>query len=130
MKANLKKEKYIFIIGGSLSGIGKGIFTAALTSVLQVMNFSLIVKKVDPYLSTDTGFMNPYEHGEVFVTSDGEETDLDLGHYQRFSCLKMDKWSSITSGKIYSSLISKEREGLFLGQTVRVIPHLVNEITS
>jgi CTP synthase len=120
--------KYIFVTGGVMSGIGKGIVVASLATLLREAGIKLTIKKLDPYLNIDSGTMNPFEHGETFVTRDGLEADLDLGHYERFTDIKTNKNSIITSGKIYSAIFEKERKGEFLGQTVQMIPHVSNEI--
>ncbi|MFN3995867.1 MAG: CTP synthase, partial [bacterium] len=118
----------IFITGGVISSLGKGVITASIISILEEMGFKVTALKLDPYLNVDAGTMNPFEHGEVFVTFDGGETDLDIGHYERFSSLLFPKENNITSGKIYLNVIEKERKGEFLGQTIQVIPHVTNEI--
>lgn len=120
--------KYIFVTGGVVSGLGKGITAASLGRLLKNRGYKVIIQKLDPYLNVDPGTMNPYEHGEVFVTEDGAETDLDLGHYERFTDENLNKNSSVTTGKIYSNVIEKERRGDYLGKTVQVIPHITNEI--
>ncbi len=120
--------KYIFITGGVVSGIGKGITAASLGRLLKQRGLRVINQKFDPYINVDPGTMNPYQHGEVFVTEDGAETDLDLGHYERFVDEPLDEDSNTTTGKIYLNVIKKERNGEFLGQTVQVIPHITNEI--
>ena len=122
--------KYIFITGGVVSGLGKGITAASLGRLLKNRGYKVAIQKFDPYLNVDPGTMNPYEHGEVFVTDDGAETDLDLGHYERFIDENLTKNSSVTMGKIYSNVIDKERRGDYLGKTVQVIPHVTNEIKS
>ena len=122
------KKKYIFITGGVVSGLGKGITAAALGRLLKNRGYKITIQKFDPYINVDPGTMSPYEHGEVFVTDDGAETDLDLGHYERFIDENLNNNSSITMGKIYSSVIEKERRGDYLGKTVQVIPHITNEI--
>ena len=122
--------KYIFVTGGVVSSVGKGITTAALGRILKSRNVSVSIQKLDPYLNVDPGTMSPYQHGEVFVTSDGAETDLDLGHYERFIDEELTKASSVTTGQIYQSVISKERKGEFLGGTIQAIPHVTNEIKS
>jgi len=119
---------YVFITGGVASSLGKGIASAALASLLQLRNFKIRIRKLDPYLNVDPGTMSPYQHGEVFVTDDGAETDLDLGHYERFTNKSSTKGDSISSGKIYSNVLSKERKGNYLGATIQVIPHVTNEI--
>ncbi len=120
--------KYIFITGGVLSGVGKGITTASIGLLLKARGYSVTAIKIDPYLNVDAGTMNPFMHGEVFVTEDGGETDLDLGHYERFLDINLSKRNNITTGQIYLSVIEKERKGEYLGQTVQVIPHITNEI--
>ena len=120
--------KYIFVTGGVVSGLGKGITAASLGRLLKNRGYKVAIQKFDPYINVDPGTMNPYEHGEVFVTDDGAETDLDLGHYERFIDENLTKNSSVTMGKIYQSVIEKERRGNYLGKTVQVIPHITNEI--
>ncbi len=120
--------KYIFVTGGVVSGLGKGITAASIGRLLKNRGYKVTIQKFDPYINVDPGTMNPYEHGEVFVTEDGAETDLDLGHYERFIDENLTKDSSITMGKIYQSVIDKERRGDYLGKTVQVIPHITNEI--
>ena len=120
--------KYIFVTGGVVSGLGKGITAASLGRLLKNRGYKVTIQKFDPYINVDPGTMNPYEHGEVFVTDDGAETDLDLGHYERFIDENLTKNSSITMGKIYQNVIDKERRGDYLGKTVQVIPHITNEI--
>ena len=119
---------YIFVTGGVVSGLGKGITAASLGRLLKNRGYKVTIQKFDPYINVDPGTMNPYEHGEVFVTDDGAETDLDLGHYERFIDENLTKNSSITMGKIYQSVLEKERRGDYLGKTVQVIPHITNEI--
>ena len=120
--------KLIFVTGGVVSSLGKGIVTASLASLLRARGIKLKIRKLDPYLNVDPGTMSPYQHGEVYVTDDGYETDLDLGHYERFTDIKCSKNDSISSGKIYSTILSKERKGKYLGSTVQVIPHVTEEI--
>ena len=120
--------KLIFVTGGVVSSLGKGIVTASLASLLRARGIKLKIRKLDPYLNVDPGTMSPYQHGEVYVTDDGYETDLDLGHYERFTDIKCSKNDSISSGKIYSTILSKERKGEYLGSTVQVIPHVTEEI--
>lgn len=120
--------KYIFVTGGVVSGLGKGITAASLGRLLKNRGYKVTIQKFDPYLNVDPGTMSPYEHGEVFVTDDGAETDLDLGHYERFIDENLSKDSSITMGKIYLEVLEKEREGEYLGKTVQVIPHVTNKI--
>ncbi|MGP4072342.1 CTP synthase [Piscibacillus sp. B03] len=120
--------KYIFVTGGVVSSLGKGITAASLGRLLKNRGLNVTIQKFDPYLNVDPGTMSPYQHGEVFVTEDGAETDLDLGHYERFIDINLNKYSNITTGKVYSSVIRKERRGDYLGGTVQVIPHITNEI--
>lgn len=119
---------YIFVTGGVLSSLGKGITAGGIAALLEAKNLTVSFLKLDPYLNQDPGTMNPYQHGEVFVTDDGAETDLDLGHYERFSNAHLSKKSCVTAGKLYANLLDKERNGVFLGQTVQTIPHFTNEI--
>lgn len=123
-------EKYVFVTGGVISGLGKGITAASLGRLLKSRGYHITMQKFDPYLNVDPGTMSPIQHGEVFVTEDGTETDLDLGHYERFVDENLDKYSSITSGKIYETILSKERHGEYGGGTVQVIPHVTDEIKS
>ena len=122
--------KYIFVTGGVVSSVGKGITVASIGRVLKSRGISVSVQKLDPYINVDPGTMSPYQHGEVFVTDDGAETDLDLGHYERFIDENLTQASNVTTGRIYSSVIARERRGDFLGGTVQVIPHITNEIKS
>lgn len=122
------KAKFIFITGGVVSSLGKGLASASLASILQARGFKVRLRKLDPYLNVDPGTMSPYQHGEVFVTDDGTEADLDLGHYERFSGVPAKRTDSITTGKIYQRVIDKERHGDYLGATIQVIPHVTNEI--
>ena len=121
---------YVFITGGVASSLGKGLASASLASLLQLRKFKVRIRKLDPYLNVDPGTMSPYQHGEVFVTDDGAETDLDLGHYERFTNLSASRSDSISSGKIYSNVLRKERKGEYLGSTIQVIPHVTDEIKS
>ena len=123
-----QKTKYIFVTGGVSSSLGKGIIAASLAKLLQAQNYRITIQKLDPYLNIDPGTLNPYEHGECFVTDDGAETDLDLGHYERFLNVKTSQANNVTTGRIYQKVIEKERKGDFLGKTVQVIPHITNEI--
>lgn len=123
-----EKTKFIFITGGVVSSLGKGLASASLASILQGRGFKVRLRKLDPYLNVDPGTMSPYQHGEVYVTDDGTEADLDLGHYERFSGVAATKYDSTTSGKIYQSVINKERKGVYLGATIQVVPHVTNEI--
>jgi len=123
-----KKTKYVFITGGVVSSLGKGITAASLGRLLKTRGISVTIQKLDPYINVDPGTMNPYQHGEVFVTDDGAETDLDLGHYERFIDVSLGKANNVTTGMVYFSVISKERRGDYLGGTVQVVPHITNEI--
>lgn len=123
-------EKYIFVTGGVISGLGKGITAASLGRLLKSRGYKITMQKFDPYLNVDPGTMSPIQHGEVFVTDDGTETDLDLGHYERFIDENLNKFSNVTTGKIYETILAKERHGDFNGSTVQVIPHVTNEIKS
>lgn len=120
--------KYIFVTGGVVSSLGKGITAASLGRLLKNRGLKVTIQKFDPYINVDPGTMSPYQHGEVFVTDDGAETDLDLGHYERFIDINLNKFSNVTTGKVYSTVIKKERRGDYLGGTVQVIPHITNEI--
>ena len=120
--------KYIFVTGGVVSSLGKGITAASLGRLLKSRGYRVTIQKFDPYINIDPGTMSPYQHGEVFVTDDGAETDLDLGHYERFIDINLSKNSNVTTGKIYQSVINKERRGDYLGGTVQVIPHITNAI--
>ena len=121
-------SKYIFVTGGVVSSVGKGIATASIGKILKSSGVAVSVIKLDPYLNVDPGTMSPYQHGEVFVTGDGSETDLDLGHYERFIDINLTKSSNITSGQIYSDVISRERRGEFLGGTIQSVPHVTDAI--
>ena len=120
--------KYIFVTGGVVSSLGKGLASASIGALLEGHGFKVAMMKCDPYINVDPGTMSPYQHGEVYVTEDGAETDLDLGHYERFTRCETSKASNITTGKIYGSVIAKERRGDYLGRTVQVIPHITDEI--
>ncbi|MET0157731.1 MAG: CTP synthetase, partial [Methyloceanibacter sp.] len=120
--------RYVFITGGVVSSLGKGLASAALGALLQARGFSVRLRKLDPYLNVDPGTMSPYQHGEVFVTDDGAETDLDLGHYERFTGRPACQADNITTGRIYQDIIAKERRGEYLGATVQVIPHITDAI--
>lgn len=124
----MKKTKYVFVTGGVTSSLGKGIIAASLAKLLQVRGYSVTIQKLDPYINIDPGTLNPYEHGECFVTNDGAETDLDLGHYERFLNIPTSQANNVTTGRIYQSVIDKERRGEFLGKTVQIIPHITDEI--
>ena len=117
----MSKPRYIFITGGVVSSLGKGISAAAIGSLLQARGYSVRIRKLDPYINVDPGTMSPYQHGEVFVTDDGAETDLDLGHYERFTGVPAKQSDNITTGRIYQNVINKEREGDYLGSTVQVL---------
>jgi CTP synthase len=120
--------RYIFVTGGVLSSLGKGVSSAAIASLLEEMGYRVTLQKLDPYLNVDPGTMSPYQHGEVYVTEDGAETDLDLGHYERFTKAQMGRENNITSGRVYFNVLQRERKGDYLGATVQVIPHVTNEI--
>jgi len=120
--------RYIFITGGVVSSLGKGLASAALGALLQARGYSVRLRKLDPYLNVDPGTMSPYQHGEVFVTDDGAETDLDLGHYERFTGRPATRQDNITTGRIYQEILAKERRGDYLGATIQVIPHVTNAI--
>jgi len=122
------KSKFIFVTGGVSSSLGKGIISASLAKLLQSRGYSVTIQKFDPYINIDPGTLNPYEHGECYVTDDGAETDLDLGHYERFLNVKTSQSNNVTTGRVYQTVIEKERKGEFLGKTVQVIPHVTNEI--
>ena len=124
----LAKPKYIFVTGGVASSLGKGIISASIARLLQARGYSVTIQKLDPYINVDPGTLNPYEHGECYVTEDGAETDLDLGHYERFTNQPTSKANNVTTGRIYKSVIEKERKGEYLGKTVQVIPHITDEI--
>ncbi len=126
----MSKPRYIFVTGGVVSSLGKGISAAAIGSLLQARGYSVRIRKLDPYINVDPGTMSPYQHGEVFVTDDGAETDLDLGHYERFTGVPAKQSDNITTGRIYQNVINKEREGYYIGSTVQVIPHVTDEIKS
>ena len=124
----MSQTKYIFVTGGVTSSLGKGIIAASLAKLLQARGYKVTIQKLDPYINIDPGTLNPYEHGECYVTDDGAETDLDLGHYERFLNVKTSQANNVTTGRIYQSVIDKERRGEFLGKTVQVVPHITNEI--
>lgn len=124
----MSNQKYIFITGGVVSSVGKGVTAAAIGRILKARGYKVAIQKLDPYLNVDPGTMSPYQHGEVYVTADGAETDLDVGHYERFIDENLTRSSNITAGQVYSSIIDKERRGDFLGGTIQVIPHITNEI--
>jgi CTP synthase len=120
--------KYIFVTGGVASSLGKGIISASLAKLLQARGYSVTIQKFDPYINVDPGTLNPYEHGECYVTEDGAETDLDLGHYERFLNIPTSQANNVTTGRIYKQVIEKERRGDYLGKTVQIIPHITDEI--
>src|SRR3989440_7584371 len=120
--------KYIFVTGGVVSSLGKGIAAASIGCLLESRGLKVACQKFDPYLNVDPGTMSPFQHGEVFVTDDGAETDLDLGHYERFTHSRLTQANNLTSGRIYEQIIARERRGDYLGKTVQVIPHVTNEI--
>lgn len=124
----MSQTKYIFVTGGVTSSLGKGIIAASLAKLLQARGYKTTIQKLDPYINVDPGTLNPYEHGECYVTDDGAETDLDLGHYERFLNVRTSQANNVTTGRIYQSVIDKERRGEFLGKTVQVVPHITNEI--
>ena len=120
--------RYVFVTGGVVSSLGKGLSSASLAALLQLRGFKVRIRKLDPYLNVDPGTMNPFQHGEVFVTDDGAETDLDIGHYERFTDISATRSDNITTGGIYSDIIKKERKGDYLGGTVQVVPHVTDRI--
>ncbi|GAJ05387.1 unnamed protein product, partial [marine sediment metagenome] len=120
--------RFIFVTGGVLSSLGKGIASASIGTLLKHRGLKVSMLKFDPYINVDSGTMNPYQHGEVFVTQDGAETDLDLGHYERFVGIDLSRYNNVTAGQIYSAVIKKERRGDYLGKTVQVVPHITEEI--
>src|SRR4030043_1770510 len=124
----MTKTKHIFVTGGVLSALGKGIAAASIGRLLESHGYRITIQKFDPYLNVDPGTMSPFQHGEVYVTADGAETDLDLGHYERFTATTMSRLNNVTTGQIYKSVIDKERHGDYLGATVQVIPHITDEI--
>jgi len=126
--ARMRATKYIFVTGGVTSSLGKGIIAASIAKLLQARGYKTTIQKLDPYINIDPGTLNPYEHGECYVTDDGAETDLDLGHYERFLNVRTSQANNVTTGRIYQSVIEKERRGEFLGKTVQVVPHITNEI--
>ncbi|MFN3740931.1 MAG: CTP synthase, partial [Thermodesulfovibrionales bacterium] len=120
--------KFIFVTGGVVSSLGKGIAAASIGALLEAKGLKVTLQKLDPYINVDPGTLSPFQHGEVFVTDDGAETDLDLGHYERFTSIRTSKNNNYTTGKIYYNVITKERRGDYLGETVQVVPHLTDEI--
>src|SRR6202161_3730426 len=127
-RPNGKQTKFIFVTGGGVSSLGKGLASASIGALLENRGLKVTIQKLDPYLNVDPGTMNPIQHGEVFVTDDGAETDLDLGHYERFTGVSARRSDSVTTGQIYSTLLTKERRGDYLGGTVQVIPHVTDLI--
>src|SRR3989304_6240978 len=122
------KTKFIFVTGGGVSSLGKGIASASIGALLESRGLTITLQKLDPYINVDPGTMSPFQHGEVFVTDDGAETDLDLGHYERFTSAKLTRKNNFTTGQIYDTIIQKERRGDYLGSTVQVVPHFTDEI--
>src|SRR3989338_8297829 len=122
------KTKFIFVTGGVVSSLGKGLASASIGALLEARGLSITLQKLDPYINVDPGTMSPFQHGEVYVTDDGAETDLDLGHYERFTTARLTRRNNFTTGQVYDSIIQKERRGDFLGCTVQVIPHVTDEI--
>ncbi len=120
--------RHIFVTGGVASSLGKGLTASSLGNLLRARGLRVVMQKLDPYLNVDPGTMNPFQHGEVFVTDDGAETDLDIGHYERFLDINLGQSANVTTGQIYSTVIARERRGEYLGDTVQVIPHITNEI--
>ena len=127
-RATRMAPKYIFVTGGVVSSLGKGVAASSIGCLLESRGFKVTLQKCDPYLNVDPGTMSPFQHGEVFVTEDGAETDLDLGHYERFTHAKLSRDNNWTTGRIYETILTKERRGDYLGKTVQVIPHVTNEI--
>ena len=128
METNKKITKYIFITGGVLSSLGKGLAAASIGAIMEARGLRVTLMKLDPYINIDPGTMSPFQHGEVFVTDDGAETDLDLGHYERFTSATLSQLNNFTTGRVYDTVIRKEREGDYLGKTIQVIPHITDEI--
>ncbi len=125
---SIAKPKYIFVTGGVASSLGKGIISSSIARLLQARGYSVAIQKCDPYINVDPGTLNPYEHGECYVTNDGTEADLDLGHYELVTAIPTSSANTVTTGKIYQSVINKERRGEYMGKTVQVIPHITDEI--
>ena len=124
----MNTPRFIFVTGGVVSSLGKGIISSSIGKLLQSCGYRVTIQKMDPYINIDPGTLNPYEHGECYVTEDGMETDLDLGHYERFTGIRTTRRNSVTTGKIYQAVIEKERRGDFLGKTIQVVPHITDEI--
>src|SRR5438067_6906882 len=125
-----KRTKFVFVTGGVVSSIGKGLGAASIGALMEARGLRVTHMKLDPYINVDPGTMSPYQHGEVYVTDDGAETDLDLGHYERFTSCRMTRSNNVTTGRVYEAVISKERRGEYLGATMQVIPHITAEIKS
>ncbi|MFL6129753.1 MAG: CTP synthase, partial [Mycobacteriales bacterium] len=128
MAQSVRRTRHVFVTGGVASSLGKGLTASSLGSLLKARGLRVTMQKLDPYLNVDPGTMNPFQHGEVFVTEDGGETDLDVGHYERFLDTSLQSSANVTTGQVYSAVIAKERRGEYLGDTVQVIPHITNEI--
>src|SRR5882672_8693542 len=126
--SDASQTRYVFVTGGVVSSLGKGIASASLAAILESRGLKVCMIKLDPYINVDAGTMSPFQHGEVFVTEDGAETDLDLGHYERFLRGKTTRWSNVTTGQIYRNVLEKERRGDYLGRTVQVIPHITADL--
>ena len=126
----MAQSKHIFVTGGVASSLGKGLTASSLGQLLTARGLRVTMQKLDPYINVDPGTMNPFQHGEVFVTEDGTETDLDIGHYERFLDVNLNRIANVTTGQVYSTVIARERRGEYLGDTVQVIPHITNEIKS
>ena len=126
--ASAKSTKYLFVTGGVASSLGKGIIASSLAKLLQARGLAVTIQKFDPYINIDPGTLNPYEHGECYVTDDGAETDLDLGHYERYLNVPTSQANNVTTGRIYYNVIQAERQGSYLGKTVQVVPHITDEI--
>ena len=124
------ETKYIFVTGGVASSLGKGIISSSIGKLLQARGYNITIQKFDPYINVDPGTLNPYEHGECYVTADGQETDLDLGHYERFTGIKTTRHNNFTTGRIYKNVIEKERRGDYLGKTIQVVPHIRDSHTA
>src|SRR5512134_3904522 len=128
MSSALRRTKFVFVTGGVVSSIGKGLTSASIGALMEARGLGVTHMKLDPYINVDPGTMSPYQHGEVYVTDDGAETDLDLGHYERFTHARLTRQANVTTGRIYEAVITKERRGEYLGATVQVIPHITDEI--
>ena len=128
MAKDIKHTKFIFITGGVVSSLGKGILASSIGALLETRGLRVSLSKADPYINVDPGTMSPFQHGEVFVTEDGAETDLDIGHYQRFTRADFNRYNSFSSGQVYDEVLNKERKGDYLGMTVQVVPHVTEQI--